>query len=98
VRFRPSESNFSGKAIEGVRFVLTNRDAFDSTRLGLEVAYALGRLYPGKIAWPDNRFLIGNHEVMKAMQDGADPRNILEEMQDSLARFIERRERYLLYR
>jgi uncharacterized protein YbbC (DUF1343 family)/CubicO group peptidase (beta-lactamase class C family) len=98
VRFRPRESNFSGKAIEGVRFVLTNRDAFDSTRLGLEVAYALGKLCPGKIAWPDNRFLIGNHEVMKAMQDGADPRNILEEMQDSLARFIERRERYLLYR
>jgi uncharacterized protein YbbC (DUF1343 family)/CubicO group peptidase (beta-lactamase class C family) len=98
VRFTPGGSNFSGKTIEGVRFVLTNRDTFDSTRLGLEVAYALGKLYAGKMAWQDNRFLIGNHEVMKAMQDGADPRNILEEMQDSLARFVERREKYLLYR
>jgi uncharacterized protein YbbC (DUF1343 family)/CubicO group peptidase (beta-lactamase class C family) len=98
VRFRPSASNFSGKTIEGVRFVLTNRDAFDSTRLGLEVAFALGKLYPGKIAWQINRFLIGNHEVMKAMQDGADPRDVLQEMQDSLARFLERREKYLLYR
>jgi uncharacterized protein YbbC (DUF1343 family)/CubicO group peptidase (beta-lactamase class C family) len=98
VRFRPSASNFSGKSIEGVRFVLTNRDAFDSTRLGLELAYALGKLYPGKIAWRDNRFLIGNHEVLKAIEDGADPRNILEEIQDSLARFIERRDKYLLYR
>jgi uncharacterized protein YbbC (DUF1343 family)/CubicO group peptidase (beta-lactamase class C family) len=98
VRFRPSASNFSGKSIEGVRFVLTNRDAFDSTRLGLELAYALGKLYPGKIAWQDNRFLIGNHEVLKAIEDGADPRNILEEIQDSLARFIERRDKYLLYR
>jgi uncharacterized protein YbbC (DUF1343 family) len=98
VRFRPSASNFSGKTIEGVRFVLTNRDAFDSTRLGLEVAYALGKLYPGKIAWQDNRFLIGNHEVLKAIEDGADPRSVLEEMQDSRARFIERRDKYLLYR
>jgi uncharacterized protein YbbC (DUF1343 family)/CubicO group peptidase (beta-lactamase class C family) len=98
VRFRPSASNFSGKTIEGVRFVLTNRDTFDSTRLGLEVAYALGKLYPGKMIWQDNRFLIGNHEVMKAMQAGSDPRNIVEEMQEPLARFVERREQYLLYR
>ncbi len=98
VRFRPSTSNFSGKTIEGVRFVVTNRDSFDSTRLGLEVAYALGKLYPGKIPWQDNRFLIGNHAVMKAMQDGSDPRTILEEMQDSLHRFNERREKYLMYR
>ncbi len=98
VRFRPSASNFAGKTIEGVRFVLTNRDTFDSTRLGLEVAYALGKLYPGKLIWQDNRFLIGSQIVMKAMQTGSDPRNIVEEMQDSLARFIERREQYLLYR
>jgi uncharacterized protein YbbC (DUF1343 family) len=64
----------------------------------LEVAYALGKLYPGKIAWQDNRFLIGNHEVLKAIEDGADPRSVLEEMQDSRARFIERRDKYLLYR
>ena len=98
VRFRPSASNFSGKTIQGVRFVVTNRDTFDSTRLGLEVAYALGKLYPGKIAWQDSRVLIGNHAVLKAVENGADPRNTLEEMQDSLARFIERREKYLLYR
>jgi uncharacterized protein YbbC (DUF1343 family) len=98
VRFRPSASNFSGKTIEGVRFVVTNRDTFDSTRLGLEVAYALGKLYPGKIAWQDSRVLIGNHVALKAVQDGADPRNTLEGMQDSLSRFVERREKYLLYR
>ena len=98
LRFRPSASNFSGKTIEGVRFVLTNRDAFDSTRLGLEVAYALGKLYPGKIAWQDNRFLVGSHEVLKDMQEGKDPRSTVEEMQETLARFMERREKYLLYR
>jgi uncharacterized protein YbbC (DUF1343 family)/CubicO group peptidase (beta-lactamase class C family) len=98
VRFHPSSSNFSGKTIEGVRFVVTNRDAFDSTRLGLEISYALVKLYPGKIAFESSRFLIGSHEAMKALQAGSDPRNIVEEMQNSLARFLERREKYLLYR
>ncbi len=65
-RFRPASSNFAGKTIEGVRFVITDRDSFDSTRFGLEVGYALEKLYPGKIAWEINRFLIGNHEVIEA--------------------------------
>ena len=42
--------------------------------------------------------MIGSHEVMKAMQEGSDPRNVLEEIEDSLVRFVERREKYLLYR
>jgi uncharacterized protein YbbC (DUF1343 family) len=98
VRFRPTASNFSGKSIEGVRFVITNRDTFDSTRFGLELGYALNKLYPGKIAWQENRFLIGNHAVLRDLKDGVDPRTILEEMDSSLAGFIQQRERYLLYR
>ena len=97
-RFRPTSSNFSGKTVEGVRFVITNRDTFDSTRFGLELAYALNKLYPGRIAWQDNRFLIGNHEVLKHLKDGVDPKTILEDMGTSLAGFIRQRERYLLYR
>ena len=54
-RFRPASPNFTGKTIEGVRFVITNRDEFDSTRFGLEVAYALEKLYPGKISVDANR-------------------------------------------
>ena len=97
-RFRPTSSNFSGKTIDGVRFVITNRDTFDSTRLGLELAFALNKLFPGKIAWQENRFLIGNHEVLKQLKDTIDPKTILQETEDSLAGFKERTQRYLLYR
>jgi uncharacterized protein YbbC (DUF1343 family)/CubicO group peptidase (beta-lactamase class C family) len=97
-RFQPVSSNFSGKTIEGVRFVITNRDTFDSTRLGLELGYALNQLYPGKIAWQQNRLLIGNHEVLRELKDGVDPRTILQEMEGALAGFAQQRERYLLYR
>jgi len=97
-RFRPTSSNFSGKTIEGVRFVITNRDTFDSVRLGLELGYALNKLYPGKIALQENRFLVGNQQVLRALKDGVEPGTILQEMENSLAAFTRQRERYLLYR
>lgn len=97
-RFRPVSSNFAGKTIEGVRFIITNRDTFDSTRFGLELAFALNKLYPGKLDWEANRFLIGNHAVLKELKEGIDPQTIVQEMEDSLDGFAGRRQRYLLYR
>ncbi|HXA64598.1 MAG TPA: exo-beta-N-acetylmuramidase NamZ domain-containing protein [Bryobacteraceae bacterium] len=97
-RFRPTSSNFAGKTIEGVRFVITDRNSFDSTRLGLELGYALEKLYPGKIPWDVNRFLIGNHEVIAAGKASLDPRATAQKMEDSLASFLSRREKFLLYK
>jgi uncharacterized protein YbbC (DUF1343 family) len=97
-RFRPSSSRFAGKTIEGVRFVVTDRDSFDSTRFGLELGYALEKLYPGQVPWDANRFLIGNHEVIEAGKNAVDPRTTVQKMEESLAGFLRRREKYLLYR
>ena len=97
-KFQPTSSNFSGKTIEGVRFVITNRDTFDSTRLGLEVVFALRKLYAGKIDWRENRFLIGNRVVLKQLEDGVDPTTIVQGMEESLAGFNRQKQRYLLYR
>jgi uncharacterized protein YbbC (DUF1343 family)/CubicO group peptidase (beta-lactamase class C family) len=97
-RFRPASSNFAGKTIEGVRFVITDRDSFDSTRFGLEVGYALEKLYPGKIPWEINRFLIGNHEVIEAGKAAQDPRTTVQGMEASLASFLSRREKFLIYK
>jgi len=96
-RFRPSSSNLAGQTIEGVRFVITDRNEFDSTRFGLELGYALETLYPGKIPWDLNRFLIGNHDAIAAGKKGADPRGTVQLIEDSLVVFNKRREKYLLY-
>jgi uncharacterized protein YbbC (DUF1343 family) len=95
--FRPESSNFAGKTIEGVRFVITDREAFDAYRLGLELAYALEKLYPGKLTFEANRFLIGNRKVLDAMKAGADPRTIVQNTSDSLLSFLAARSPYLLY-
>jgi len=97
-RFRPASSNLAGQTIDGVRFVITDRNEFDSTRLGLELGYALEKLYPGKIPWDTNRFLIGNHDAIAAGKNGEDPRSTVQKMEDSLAAFNRLREKYLLYK
>jgi len=96
-RFQPDSSNFKGKSIEGVRFVILNRELFSSVRLGLEVAYALQKLYPGKIDFEACRFLIGNRKVIDAMKNAEDPRTIEQGLEESVRLFVDRRRAFLLY-
>jgi uncharacterized protein YbbC (DUF1343 family) len=95
--FVPDSSNFKGKRVEGVRFVMVNREQFSAVRLGLELAYALEKLYPGKIDLEACRFLIGNRKVLDAMKAGDDPRSIETGLEDQLNTFLERRRPFLLY-
>jgi uncharacterized protein YbbC (DUF1343 family) len=96
-RFRPAASNFKARLIQGVRFEVTDRDAFDSTRLGLEIASALLKLWPGKMDPEVDRWLIGNRELLKNLRDGDDPRIIVETLTGPLGEFARRRRNWLLY-
>jgi uncharacterized protein YbbC (DUF1343 family) len=96
--FTPTDSNFKGKRIEGLRFQITNREIFDSTRLGLELAAALQRLYPGKIDLTLSKKLIGSDDVIRRLQAGEDPRAIQQTFEDAVEAFLKLREPYLLYR
>jgi uncharacterized protein YbbC (DUF1343 family)/CubicO group peptidase (beta-lactamase class C family) len=96
-RFTPESSSLAGTTVEGVRFVITNRDAFDSARLGLAVAAALNSLYPGTVDLDACRKLIGSAEVIRELKAGDDPGDIEQGMTDEVAEFLKLREKYLLY-
>ena len=96
-RLQPSSGPFTGKMIDGVRFVILNREQLNSVRLGLEVAYALEKLYPGKVNFEACRYLIGNREVIDAMKAGQDPGAIEQRVQQQVQRFEDGRRPYLLY-
>lgn len=96
-RFTPQSSNFQGKTIEGVRFVVTDREGFSSLRLGLELISALNRLYPGQIDLDRSIKLIGNQELASQLKTQVDPRHIEPAHMEQLAGFLEKRRRYLLY-
>jgi uncharacterized protein YbbC (DUF1343 family) len=95
--FTPTDSVFKGVKVEGVRFVITNRELLDATRLGLELAVGIQKLYPGKVDFSLNKKLIGSDEVIRRIQAAEDPRTIQESFQDAVNAFGEMRARYLLY-
>jgi uncharacterized protein YbbC (DUF1343 family) len=77
--------------------VVINRELFSSVRLGLEIAYALQKLYPGKIDFEACRLLVGNRKVIDAMKNAEDPRSIEQGMEDGVQSFVDRRRPFLLY-
>lgn len=98
VRFQPAESHLAGKAIEGIRLVVTNRDIFDAGRLGVELAAALQHLYPGKIVFRSDRGLIGSTLMVDGLTKGVGPADLMKNEEENLQRFGQLREKYLLYR
>ena len=97
-RFRPTAFNFSNREIEGVRFVITDRESLNGVLLGLEVASALNKLYPGHLDWQACRWLIGNQRVLDELNRGVDARAIEGRLeQEDVAEFLSRRKPYLLY-
>jgi uncharacterized protein YbbC (DUF1343 family) len=95
VRFTPASSNFSGETIQGLHIIVTNRDIFSSSRLGLELARALETLYPKTIGIDSNRNLIGNAAVMRALAGGGDAGPAADA---GVRIFLQLRQKYLLYR
>jgi uncharacterized protein YbbC (DUF1343 family) len=96
-RFRPDKYHFQNQTIEGVRLVITDRNAVNSVRLGLEIIFAVQELYPGKIDIDVNRRLIGSKSVIAALKAGADPASIERSYAGALQQFMQTREKYLLY-
>ena len=95
--FRPLESNFAGRDIEGVRFVITDREALDSTRIGIEVAQTLQKLYPGKLDFEKCRFLIGDKSLVNSLAAGGDTTEMELHAAEQAREFGERRNKFLLY-
>lgn len=96
-RFTPNDSNLKGKTIEGIRFVITDREGFDAVRFGTELAVALQRLYPGQINYALNGKLIGSQALIKDFAAGADPRTVQARLDEELIPFLARRANFLLY-
>jgi uncharacterized protein YbbC (DUF1343 family) len=95
--FTPSSSYFRDRDVGGVRFVVTNRESFDSTRFGIELASALEKLFPRHLNFEKCVPLIGNRAVVDELKAGRDPSFIWAKMQEQAAAFVERRKPFLLY-
>ena len=97
-RFTPVESRLMGVPLEGIRIEIVDRERVPSVRLGLELACALQRLYPGRMAWGEAKRLFGSDDALRRVAAGEDAATIERSFRPGLAAFAQRRARYLLYR
>lgn len=94
---RPRSSVFSGELIPGVHFTIVDRDRLQTSRLGIEIAAVLSRLYPQHVDVRKSARLIGSESTIDALENGADTAQIWARIQGSLAAFRSRRRSYLIY-
>jgi uncharacterized protein YbbC (DUF1343 family) len=97
IDFTPDSSLFKNQLCRGVQIILVDRQALDSTALGVEIASAFHRLYPKEFELDKTLSLIGGLEVLKAIKGGKDPNSIVLNWQSSLEQFRKLRSKYLLY-
>ncbi|HYO80963.1 MAG TPA: exo-beta-N-acetylmuramidase NamZ domain-containing protein [Bryobacteraceae bacterium] len=95
--FQPESSNLAGKRIQGVRFVITDRDAFRSVQFGIELGTALARLFPGKMTFSVNEKLAGRRDVLERMERGESAEAVTRSYETDTEAFRARRAASLLY-
>jgi uncharacterized protein YbbC (DUF1343 family) len=96
--FTPTESRFAKQPIEGVRFEIVDRAKVHSVRVGIELACALQRLYPGKVDWSGGKRLIGSDDTVRRIAAGEDADTIMKSLESGLKEFEAIRRRYLIYK
>ena len=95
--FEPVASFYAGQSVNGVRFIVTDRNAFDSTLLGLSLMEVLARLYPKQINLEANLKLIGSRETIRRLAAGETAVKVRQSWIKTLDQFSEKRQQYLIY-
>jgi uncharacterized protein YbbC (DUF1343 family) len=97
INFIPSKNRFKDEICHGVRISLLDREAFDTTELGIEILSALYRLFPKSFQIDKTLDIIGARWILQAIKNGEYSDNIVRKWQDSLKEFLKVRSKYLLY-
>ena len=98
VDFTPSEDVHARRTCQGVRLVLTDREALAVGRLGVELISALWELYPENFRLERTIRLVGSQETLEQIRAGDDPVEIVAGWWEELHTFKELRRRHLIYK
>jgi len=97
VRFTPASSKYANEECQGVFIIVTDRTALRPVRVGVEIASALGRLYPAQYQLDAAGRLFGSRDALARIRTGDDPAAIAASFGAAEARWRLLRSRYLLY-
>src|SRR5687767_3555357 len=98
LQVEPTAAKFKGQTIPGIRFVITDRQAYRPVRTALLLIDEIRRQHPNDFAWrPSIDRLTGSEKVRLAIEAGTLP-SLLEQWDREAAEFAESRKPFLLYR
>ena len=97
VRFTPVSSKYANQECQGVFIIVTDRAALRPVRVGLEIASAITRLYPGQYQLDLAARLFGSRDTLARIRTGDDPAAIAASWGAAEARWRLLRAKYLLY-
>ena len=97
LKFTPNASVFKDKECNGVNLVITDRARFSPLRMGIEIAVALRRLYPGDWNVDDYGRLLVNADTLAKVKRGDAPEEIIQSWNAGLTEFKRLRSSVLLY-
>ena len=97
VTFSPRSSRYAGQPCRGVHLIVTDRDALEPVRLGLEIAAALHRLHGDRLEVDGTVHLLGSRAALERIRAGADPAAVAAGWAAGERVWRRRRAPYLLY-
>ena len=96
-KFTPESGLYQGELCEGAAVEITDRNAVRSTRMGLEIAAALQKLYPDKFSVEKILPLLGSAATIEKLKNHVSPADIISGWAVDLVAFQRVRSKYLLY-
>jgi len=99
VRFTPTSSKYQGRACNGARMIVTERDRLEPYYSGVRIVNEIHRMYPRDFQWKAGHFdrLCGTSTIRNAIASGASLDRLRNEWQIELESFRKIRDRYLIY-
>ena len=77
--FRPQFQKHKGEVCGGVELLVTDANAFESYRTGVELLTAVHRLWPGDFAWREAPYeFVADRPAIDLLTGGADCRKAIE--------------------
>jgi uncharacterized protein YbbC (DUF1343 family) len=102
VRFRPAnpgDLKFADTDVRGVRFITTERTAYDPTHAAVLALSEIRRMHPQQLRWHSAHFdrLAGTTRLRASIEGGVAPAAIVADWEQELEAFRRLRKAYLLY-
>jgi len=98
IRFTPTVNKFKGMDCGGVQIVLTDRESFRATDLGVVLARVIHRLYPEQFDVDKVGKLLVHAKTLESIRNQSELAGIRQEWEAAMAQFLQRRALVSLYK